>query len=187
MILGDIMGREQTRKQLKKDKKNIKEEEVREELNTHKAVFKLMRILTIILFLLIIIYILVGVFITKEIKFGEKKKDADTNNSTFSSTNILASEIFKMPEEEYFLYFYDYNKPNTDIESAILNRMSGFKIYRIDTSSAFNSKYVDTIGNSNFQSLEELKVVSPTMVKIENNKNVKYVSGDTNIISYIYN
>lgn len=185
MKLGDNMGREQTRKQAKKSNKSVKEVIEKEDLNSSAAVFKLMKILTIILFLLIIIYLLVGIFITKEIKFGDKEKEKETN--TFSSNNILASEIFKMSEEQYFLYFYDFNESNTEIESAILNKMSNYKVYRIDTSSAFNSKYVSDVGNSEFQSLEELKVVSPTMVKIENDKNVKYVSGEINIINYINN
>ena len=44
--------------------------------------------------------------------------------------------------------------------------LSSEKVYKVDTSSALNSKYVSDQSNKSAKKLEELKVKSPTIVKI---------------------
>ena len=64
------MGRELRRKEAKKSKANITKINTNEKTEPKKEVYRILKTLTIVLVALIIIYLLVGIFITKEIKFG---------------------------------------------------------------------------------------------------------------------
>lgn len=181
-MLGDSMGRELKRKEAKKNNKNVKEIVNEKQVDTQDEVYKLVKILTIVLLVLLAVYLLVGIFITKEIKFGNSKDKTDTN---IISTNILAGETFKQSEEKYFVYFYDFKNTISAIDNAMVSKLSGHKIYKVDMSSAFNSKYVSEVGNNSVQKIEDLKIVNPTLILIENDVNVKYVEGESAILNYI--
>ena len=51
--------------------------------------------------------------------------------------------IFEQNDEEYYVYFYDFNGNNEedDLSSLISSNIEG-KIYKVDTGSGLNSKYV---------------------------------------------
>ena len=59
-------------------------------------------------------------------------------------------------------------------------------VYRVNTASRFNSKYVtNDTGNSNAKSLDDLKVKNPTLIKIDNDTIVSYYEGVSTIIDGI--
>lgn len=164
------MGRELKRKTKKQNSQWVEETTTEEKLEVRK-------VLTVLLFvfgLLFIAYLLVGIFVTKEINFDWFKKE----ETEISTDNILASEIFNQKEETYYVYCYDFNDYNSSIESSILNKLSDSKVYRVDTSSAFNKNYIADSGNASAQSKEELKLHDITLIKIENSKNVEYYEGE---------
>ena len=72
-----------------------------------------------------------ALFVTKELDWFNKKEETTTN--TLVQNTILASEIFKQSEEEYYVYFYDYKDEDTDISSHITSKLSSSKIYKVDT------------------------------------------------------
>lgn len=154
------MGRELRRKQAKKEGKSL-HPEIKEETNQLK---KLLIITAVLVFIICTIYIISALFVTKELDWLDKK-DENTTETLIENT-ILASEIFKQKEEEYYVYFYDYNDENNQITSAVSSKLSSKKVYKVDTSSALNIKYVSEQSNKSAKKLEELKVKSPTVVKI---------------------
>ena len=154
------MGRELRRKQAKREGKSL-QPEIKEETSQLK---NLLIITSVLVFIICVIYILSALFITKELDWLDKK-DENTTETLIENT-ILASEIFKQKEEEYYVYFYDYNDENTQITSAVSSKLSSKKVYKVDTSSALNSKYVSEQSNKSAKKLEELKVKSPTVIKI---------------------
>ena len=101
----------------------------------------------------------------------EKKEPLVTNT-------ILASEVFKQAEEEYYVYFYDYNEEDSKISSSVNNKLSSSKVYKVDTSSALNNKYVSEESNKSAKKLNELKVKAPTIVKITGEEITAYYEGD---------
>lgn len=177
------MGRELKRKENKKNGKNVRDAVVYENDNPMKEVYKLLKILIIVLVILIIIYLMVGIFITKEISFGNKK-DNDTE-VIMQSDYLLASETFRQKEEKYYVYFYDFNETNSSIETLISSKLKEEKVYRVDTSSDFNKKYISETSNPNVQNKEELKINGITLIVIENGKNIKYLQGEDAITNYI--
>jgi len=162
------MGRELRRKQAKKEGKDLQKEIIKEE----KYLKKLFKITGLLVFIICLIYIISALFITKELDwFQEKETNSNTNTVT---DQILASQIFKQSEEEYYVYFYDFNEKENSITTTVTNKLSEKKVYKVDTSSALNSKYVAESGNKQAKNLEELKVKAPTLIKIVSDQITEY-------------
>lgn len=153
------MGRELRRKQAKKDGRSLKQETLVEE----NQIKKLIIITLILIFIICVIYLVSALFITKELDWFSKKDNETTNLVT---NTILASEIFKQKEEEYYVYFYDYNDEDSQISSIVSSKLSEKKVYRVDTNSALNSRYVSDDSNKDAKTIADLKVKAPTVVKI---------------------
>ena len=170
------MGRELRRKQAKKEGKSL-QPEIKEE---EKLIKKLIIITAILVFIICTIYVLSALFITKELDWLDKK-DEDVTDNLIENT-ILASEIFKQKEEEYYVYFYDYTEKNNQITSTVESKLSTKKVYKVDTSSALNNKYVSDQSNKSAKKIEELKVKAPTVIKINGDQISEYYE-DNEIIN----
>lgn len=179
------MGRELRRKEAKKNKNNIKLKE--EELDTSIKWTTLAKIVIFGLIILLVLYYIVAVFITKEIDISNKKQNTqEETNSNVSSNKILASNIFNQSEDTYYVYFYDFNEPDSNISSAISSK--DLKFYFVDTSSALNQKYVtEEAGNRNVTGIDNLKVKSPTIIGITNDTVTSYYEGSSEIITFLGN
>lgn len=165
------MGRELRRKQAKKDGKSLKQETLVEENQIKKLV-----IITFVLVVIIcLIYLISALFVTKELDWFSKKDNETTNLVT---NTILASEIFKQKEEEYYVYFYDYNDEDSQISSIVSSKLSENKVYKVDTNSALNSRYVSDNSNKDAKTISDLKVKSPTVVKISGEVITEYYEGN---------
>jgi len=169
------MGRELRRKQAKKEGKSLQREEVIE-----KHQIKNFIIITIILLVVLgLIYLGSALFITKELKwFGLNENDTSDKNSDSEIKNtILASQIFNQKEEEYYVYFYDSNNTEEDLQitNLVNDKLTNDKVYKVDINSALNSNYVtDEESNKKAKKLEDLKVKNFTLIKIEADKIVEY-------------
>lgn len=167
------MGRELRRKQAKKDGKSLERNNI-EEKNQIK---KLLKIVVLLILIIGLIYIISGLFITKELKWFSKSNSEEQHSKITNS--ILASEIFKQTDQEYYVYFYDFNDENEEISNVVLGLTN--KVYKVDTSSALNSNYVlndSNTGSKNAKSLEELKVVNSTLIKIVEENITEYYEND---------
>lgn len=162
------MGRELRRKQAKKEGKSL----VKEETIEKNPIRKFIIITCVLLLIMSIIYLVTSLFITKELDWFSKKEEETKEKN--ASDSILASAIFKQKEEEYYVYFYDFNEEKATVTEYVNNRLSNEKVYKVDTTSAMNKKYVSTESNKNAKTLEELKVKAPTVIKIVGNEIKEY-------------
>ena len=171
------MGRELRRKEEHKNK-NKKREVVEEKIS---AIYGL-KIVGAVLILLVSLYFVIAVFITKEIDIITSKEEVSESANQDSSNNdrILAASIFKQKEEEYYVYFYDFDDVDVSASNAVSNIKD--KVYRVDTSSSLNSKYVSDDTNRDASNIEELKVKAPTLIKISNDDIVSYYEGADEIV-----
>lgn len=171
------MGRELRRKQAKKDGKSLEREELVETNQIKKLIINIL----VIVIVFAIIYLISALFITKELDWFSKDKGNDTSeNSTNVDGAILASAIFNQSEEEYYVYFYDFDEKeeNSTITSLVNNSLSSSKIYKVNTSSAMNTKYVGDVSNKNAKNLADLKVVPQTLIKISGDTITEYYEKD---------
>ena len=128
-----------------------------------------------IVFIICVIYLVSALFITKELDWFSNN---DKENTNLVTNTILASEIFKQKEEEYYVYFYDYNDEDSQISSIVSSKLSENKVYKVDTNSALNSRYVSDNSNKDAKTISDLKVKSPTVVKISGEVITGYYEGN---------
>lgn len=172
------MGRELRRKQAKKEGKSLKKENITEDYSLTKFV----KVSVIVILSAVFLYLVSAIFITKEINLFGKNNTTNTTNQTVSNA-ILAKSIFNQSEESYYVYFYDFNESNNNINTIVSSKLSESKVYRVDTSSSFNSKYVSDTSNRSATTLDDLKVVKNTLIKIEGDTITMYLEGEEEILN----
>lgn len=174
------MGRKQKRREEKKVRKNVKEEEV--QFFTLSGFVRTVCGVALILFLS---YFILAFFVTKEYSFGSDNSKSDSSESSNTVSNqILASKIFDQEGDLYYVYFYDFNDADEKISSYLGNISE--TVYKVNTASGFNSKYVTSdSGNRNVKDVNDLKVKAPTLIKVSNDTVVEYYEGVTEIINAI--
>ena len=182
------MGREQRRREEKRNKYR-KDVEKQEELDTSIKGTTILKVASSIILILLVVYYIMAVFITKEIDISEKNNDmnaTDTASVNKSVSNkIIAQNIFNQKEDTYYVYCYDFSDEDEGVAQAI-NGASNQTIYRLNTKDGLNSKYVtEESGNKNATSLEELKLVNPTLLVIQADKIVGYYEGRNDIMSFL--
>ena len=166
------MGRELRRKQAKREGKSLKNEEIKEEYNVKKIVITCV----IVLVSIGLVYLISALFITKELDWFSKEEVKENTSSVGNS--ILASAIFKQKEDEYYVYFYDFNEDNNMYKNIVSSKLSSKKVYNVDTSSGLNSNYVSDVSNKKATGLDDLKVINDTVIKIVGDAIVEYYEKD---------
>ena len=166
------MGRELRRKQAKREGKSLKNEEIKEEYNVKKIVITCV----IVLVSIGLVYLISALFITKELDWFSKEEVKENTNSVENS--ILASAIFKQKEDEYYVYFYDFNEDNNMYKNIVSSKLSSKKVYNVDTSSGLNSNYVSDVSNKKATGLDDLKVINDTVIKVVGDTIVEYYEKD---------
>ncbi len=179
------MGREQRRKEAKKVKNN----NIARDINNNDM-FKVSTILKVVfavIIILLVLYYILAVFVTKEIDVsGNKDSSSNEMDSSYSVSNkILATNTFRQVEQIYYVYYYDFDDENEDIASLVSN-LDDYKVYRVDTGSSLNSNYVtDSDSNKEVSDISNLKVINPTIIKIDNDRVVEYHEGVDDITSFL--
>ena len=123
-----------------------------------------------------LVYLISALFITKELDRFSKEEVKENTNSVENS--ILASAIFKQKEDEYYVYFYDFNEDNNMYKNIVSSKLSSKKVYNVDTSSGLNSNYVSDVSNKKATGLDDLKVINDTVIKIVGDTIVEYYEKD---------
>ena len=166
------MGRELRRKQAKSEGKSLKSEEIKVEYNVKKIVITCV----IVLVSIGLVYFISALFITKELDWFSKEEVKE--NTSGVENSILASAIFKQKEDEYYVYFYDFNEDNNMYKNIVSSKLSSKKVYNVDTSSGLNSNYVSDVSNKKATGLDDLKVINDTVIKIVGDTIVEYYEKD---------
>lgn len=173
------MGRELNRKQAKKEGKNIKEIQNK---NKDKPLEVKTFIVIIVSMLLcfILIYILTGIFVTKEIKWFDKKENNPENINTITN-RILAQDSLRQSESTYYVYYYE-SKNEHYLSSSAVNKIKE-KVYRVDLSDDFNSNFKSTSSSGIVSNISDLKVVSPSVIKVVDGMMTELYSGSEEIVA----
>ena len=160
------MGRELRRKEAKRNGKNVRDIQ---KLSKEKPMTmkQFITIIVVLLVFFVILYILTGIFITKDIKWFDKK-DTTTDNVSTISNKILGVDSLRQSEEEYYVYYYDTTNENSDVTSTINSLTT--KVYKVDLHDAFNANIV-------VSDISELKVADPTVIKVVNSTITEYYTG----------
>ena len=175
------MNRKQVLKDMKKQKKNYEMDEEQNYLS------RFVLTIGLIIILLIALYLIVGIFITKTITF--KKSEETKEEATIDNSTILIGDVFNQKEDSYYVLIYDKKDEKSSLDkflSLYKNKSDALTVYTVDSSVSFNSKYiVEKDSNTNPSSYEDLRVISPTLIKIENKSVTGYYEGSESIIEIL--
>ena len=168
------MDRKQALKELKKQKREYNDDEEKGFVN------RFVMTIGIVLLSLVVLYLFIGIFVTKTISFNkdetEEKEEAVIDNSI-----ILASQIFNQKEDEYYVLVYNPEEKVYDLTSFISiyqGKEDAIKLYKVDSTKKFNSNYiVEKDSNKNPTSYDDLKIISPTLIKINSKTVTEYIEG----------
>lgn len=164
--------KKKVKKNIEKRKENKKNEypEKNKILNFAKTIF------------IVIAFIIAAIFISLVAEGKYTFKDKDT---TIKYDEIIAGQTFTRSEDTYYVIFYEFD--NSDITSTLNNLSSKNKIYKVNLKSAMNKDIISETGNKDVNKAEDLKVVNPTLIKIEKGSNTLYLEGETAIENYLKN
>lgn len=139
-----------------------------------------------IIVLLFVSYLIVGVFFTKEIDFKKKDKEEKTEESvTIDNKTITAGQIFDQKDDSYYVLVYDFESKLTNLStfvSVYSGKEGSIPIYKVDSASKLNSNFISKdSSNTNPTGYNNLKIKSPTLIKIENKAVTSYIEDETKI------
>ena len=84
----------------------------------------------------------------------------------------------RQSEEVYYVYYYDTTNEDSSVSSVVASLDD--KVYRVDLHDDFNSNFVgEPSGVVN--NISDLKVKSPTVIKVESESIVAFFSGSEEI------
>ena len=170
------MGRELKRKQAKRDGRNVHDMQIKKKESVMDMKM-LLSILGIIVVFCIILYLITGIFITKDLR-GNSKNNTNNEETNTVSNKILASDSLKQSEDSYYVYYYYTSKEDESI-SSIVSSLDD-KVYRVDLHDGFNSNYVGSASGV-VGDISDLRVESPTVIRVENGKMTMYYGGSDEI------
>lgn len=148
----------------------------------------------IIKIIIVIVVFLLFYLLTLLIVHNDNKtsKESDVNEKTDSKTynEIILGRSLSMSDDDYLVLCFDASiEENVNYYSVLIKNYSlsnDINAYVVDLNSAFNKKYVtDEESNKNPESVSDMKINGPTLMKISANKVVSYIEGKDNISSYL--
>lgn len=152
----------------------------------NEELIKLIKIVIIVGVVITLVYFLTS-YLSKSGKFSTKYEPSETPEAVMTYEDATIGTVFNRPDSEYYVAFEDFaDKNKTYINSLISSYTSekeSLPVYKVDMSLDINKKYKSDTSNKNATKTSELKIKTPTLIKIENAKITKYIEGNENIKS----
>lgn len=167
------MGRELNRKQAKREGKNVKEAQKRKK-DKPMEMKTFITIIVALLLCFVVLYILTGIFVTKDIKWFDRKTENEQVSNDIKN-KILGVDSLKQNDDVYYVYFYDTKNEDNDISGTVNILME--KVYRVDLNDGFNGNFVGEPSGI-VDDISGLKVSNPTVIKVENKQIVGFYNGE---------
>lgn len=174
-------------------KKNIKKNNSKKEVakkidniesNAEKQMFTVLKIVFVVLVFLSAFYLLTLLIVS-----DGNEDDDETVETAIQYEEILAGSSLTMNDSEYLVVYYDFSDTGlSDLSSAIstYNSIGTLRIYTVDMSNGFNSKYVSSDkSNVEPKSAADLSIKGSTLIKIKDGKVEEYIEGTDEVISYL--
>lgn len=149
---------------------------------------RMIKVLVLVVLSLVAFYFVFSIA-RGEIFFGEKEKEVQIQN-----VEILAGYTFTRSEDEYYVMMYDFSTDDSSIYANLYDMYqnysssSSLKLYLVDLGKGFNTRYIAIDKNDvNTTSLEKMKVVNGTLVRVKDGAGVSHSIGKDEIIKTLFN
>jgi len=168
--------------------KRRKEEKKLAKLNEEDMSFQSKWFLLFCVVMAFLMFYILTVYITN------KNKTDDTSFTTETTTatgEIILGRSFSMSDGEYIVLYYDSS--DEDVASTCQELFSNYRsahgddsIYYVDMKSGFNKSYAtEEESNKNPETVADLLINGPTVIKVSGNKAVEYIEGLEAIQEYL--
>ncbi len=146
---------------------------------------EMMRMLKVLggVVLSLVVFYLVFAIAKGEISFGKKDEITPTE---IQNVEIIAGNAFARNEEEYYVMMYNFDNSDSikyaNLYELYSQQNSGTKLYLVDLSKKFSDKYItENESEVNIESINTLKVVDGTLIKVFNGTGASSAIGYENI------
>ena len=162
--------------------KRRKEEKRLEKLNRDNISFQSKWFILFCVVIVFAMFYILTVYITNK----DQTKKSDTESKT-ATGEILLGRSFSMSDRDYAVLYYDSS--DEEVASTCQEIFSDYRaangedsIYYVDMNSGFNSPYAtEADSNKSPETVSDLLINGPTLIKISQNKVVDYIEGVENI------
>ena len=165
--------------------KNNKIKKVNSYSSDSDEMIRMLKVLGTVVVIMVAFY-LVFAIVSGEISFGSKKEEIEIQN-----VEILAGTTFSRKEDSYYVLMYDFDDSSAELYSNLysiyVSNYNTSKMYVVNLGKDVNAKYlVDNSGLVDVSSIDNLKVVNGTLVKIENGIGVSKTIGVDEIKNVLF-
>ncbi len=147
---------------------------------TEQEITRFIKILIGVVIVVLGVYFFTNNFVSKEAKEKEEVTETEIN-----PTKIIVGSILNRDEEEYYVLAYKSEEANGSLYNAYLetykNKEDSLSIYEVDLDNYLNSSYYAEEANTNVENIKDIKLSSPTLLKIKSHKIVKAVYSNEDI------
>ena len=146
-----------------------------------KEVFKFIKILFSLIIIIVALYLFTVYVVNKEDKYERTNKSGQVQYD-----NLYLGTILNKKDEEYYVFVYDTTDISNNLYTSTISeykaKASHFPIYNADLSNELNKGFVDKESSYKADSVEDLKVKGTTLIKIKNNKIIKFIETKDDIL-----
>ena len=133
----------------------------------------------------VVIFILGIYFITTKVVNKNSSSNEETKETEISETAIIVGSLLNRPQKEYYVLAFKSSDNDNVVYQTYLSvyssKENSKKIYSVDLDNALNSKYYSESTNTKATKIDELKISSPTLIKVSDGHISKYIEGKDNI------
>lgn len=151
---------------------------------------KIVKILVGVLLVLGITY-LIAALITGDIKLG-KNQEEEKEEVEIQYEEILAGETFKQKTDEYYVMYFNFTDNTASSYLTFKDTYSyqegSLDFYLVDLEKGFNQSFLkneEEDYNEYPDSIDDIKVSNPTILKISNHKVVERTEGKQEVLNYL--
>ncbi|MEG0138121.1 MAG: hypothetical protein RR708_03980 [Bacilli bacterium] len=178
----DIIKTEKEKPVLKEQVKVKKEKYLLDD----NEMLKLTKIVLAVTAILLVIYL--ATYLIKKNEEPKKNKEEPTQ-VTIQYEEILAKDILKQNQNEYYVLVYDkediYNEAYNVFLSSYSSKENKKNVYKLNLSLGFNKNIKNEEANLYTSNINELKISSTTLLKIQNGKVIEGYEGKDSILTFL--
>ena len=149
---------------------------VKKNSEIENEVYRFIKILVVVIALILGVYFFTNAFVNSDYDIKKNGQAGEISNN-----NIIVGSILNRPYDEYYVIAYKSSFNDSTIYETYMklyeSSKDSLRIYVVDLDNELNKEYYEEIGNKKAQSIEDLKLSSPTLLKIKDKKINKYIEG----------
>lgn len=146
--------------------------------------------ITIAVIIVLVFTYLITALASGEIKLGKKDKDTKQEVS-IQYEEIIAGQILNRNHEEYYVLLFDFTDNFASyylsLKDTYVKKDNALPFYIVDLEKYINQSIVaedESDNTMNVSTIYDLKVISPTIVKVKNHKVVETIKGRESILDF---